>query len=66
MEWGGDVGEDEASRFQPKKGQKVNLTGPVQAATPETLGKLKLSAEDAALVKSQEGFVNADQVTEAK
>ncbi len=66
VEWGGDVGEDESSRFQPKKGQKVNLTGPVQRATPGTLAKLKLTSDDAKLVKSQGGFVNADQVTEAE
>ncbi len=66
VEWGGDVGGDEASRFQPKKGQKVNLTGPVQAATPEVLAKLKLSGDDAKLVKSQKGFVNADKVAAAK
>ncbi len=66
IEWGGDVGENEASRFQPEKGQKVNLTGPVQAGTPKAKGKLKLSAEDAKLVASQGGFVNADKVTAAE
>jgi hypothetical protein len=66
VEWGGDVGEDEASRFKPKQGQKVDLTGPVQAAAPKALGKLKLSPADAKLVKSQGGFVNADRVSAVK
>ena len=66
VEWGGDVGENEASRFQPQTGQKVNLTGPVEAAGAEQLGKLKLSAADAELVRSQGAFVNADRVSTAK
>jgi hypothetical protein len=66
VEWGGDVGENEASRFQPQKGDKVNLTGPLQAAGPEQLRKLKLSEADAQLVRSQAAFVNADRVSEAK
>jgi hypothetical protein len=66
VEWGGDIGENEASKFQPKQGDKVNLTGPVQAAGAEQLRKLKLSAEDRELVRSQGAFVNADRVTEAK
>ena len=66
VEWGGDIGKNEASKFQPKKGDKVNLTGPVQAAGAEQLRKLKLSAEDRELIRSQGAFVNADRVTEAK
>jgi hypothetical protein len=66
VEWGGDVGENEASRFQPKKGDRVNLTGPVQAAGAEQLRKLKLSGDDLELVRSQGAFVNAERVTETK
>jgi hypothetical protein len=66
IEWGGDVGEDEASRFQPQKGQKVNLTGPIQSAGPRQIQKLKLSSADAELVRSQGAFVNADRVSEAE
>ncbi len=66
VEWGGDVGEDEASKFQPKQGQKVQLTGPVQKADSGTLAKLKLSGADRQLVTSQGGFVNAETVTESK
>jgi hypothetical protein len=66
VEWGGDVGENEPSKFQPQEGDKVNLTGPLQAAGPEQLRKLKLSEADAQLVRSQGAFVNADRVSEAK
>ena len=66
VEWGGDVGMNEASKFQPQKGDRVNLTGPLQAAGPTQLRKLKLSQADAQLVRSQGAFVNADRVTEAK
>jgi hypothetical protein len=66
IEWGGDIGENEASRFQPQEGDKVNLTGPLQAAGPKQLEKLKLSEADAQLVRSQGAFVNADRVNEAK
>ena len=66
VEWGGDVGENEASRFRPQKDQRVNLTGPLQPAGARQLSKLKLSAADAELVRSQGAFVNADRVTEAK
>jgi hypothetical protein len=66
VEWGGDVGENEASRFRPQKGQRVNLTGPLQPAGTRQLSKLKLSAADAELVRSQGAFVNADRVAVAK
>jgi hypothetical protein len=66
VEWGGDVGENEASRFRPQKGQRVNLTGPLQPAGATELQKLKLSSADAELVRSQGAFVNADRVTEAE
>jgi hypothetical protein len=66
VEWGGKVGENEASQFQPQKGEKVNLTGPLQAAGAKRVTMLKLSAADAELVRSQGAFVNANRVTEAK
>jgi hypothetical protein len=66
VEWGGDVGQNESSQFQPKKGDRVNLTGPLQKAGPVQLQKLKLSQSDAQLVRSQGAFVNADRVTTAK
>lgn len=66
VEWGGDVGEDEASRFRPQKGERVDLTGPLQPAGPTALSKLKLSSTDAELVRSQGAFVNADRVALAQ
>jgi hypothetical protein len=66
VEWGGDVGQNEPSRFQPQTGDRVNLTGPVQAAGANQLRKLKLSPADLELVRSQGAFVNADRVTAAK
>jgi hypothetical protein len=66
VEWGGDVGQDEASRFQPKVGQKVNLTGPLQQAGDNVAERLKLEPDDARLVESQGAFVNADRVTQSK
>lgn len=66
VEWGGDVGTDEASRFQPKVGQQVNLTGPVRRAGNNVAERLKLQPVDARLVESQGGFVNADRVVMSK
>ena len=66
IEWGGDVGENEPSRFQPRKGQRVNLTGPVERAGVSEVEKLKLSERDADAVLSQGAFVNAERVTAAK
>jgi len=66
VEWGGDVGQNEASRFQPQKGDRVDLTGPVQPAGAKQIRKLKLSSADAELVRSEGAFVNADRVTAAK
>jgi hypothetical protein len=66
VEWGGDVGENETSRFRPEKGQRVNFTGPLQPAGARQLRKLKLSSADRELVRSQGAFVNADRVTVAR
>jgi hypothetical protein len=62
VEFGGDVGRDEASRFQPRVGDRVNLAGPLERAPADPRAKLKLNAQDAALVRSQGAFVNADRV----
>jgi hypothetical protein len=61
VEWGGDVGSDEAT-YVPKQGEKVNLSGPVRPAPENPEQTLNLNAADAELVKSQGGYVNADQV----
>jgi hypothetical protein len=64
VEWGGDVGANEAD-YQPKVGDKVNLTGPVHAAPQDPEQTLNLNGDDAQLVRSQGGYVNADEVTPA-
>jgi hypothetical protein len=64
VEWGGDVGADEAA-YQPRIGDKVNLTGPVHAAPQDPEQTLNLDGDDAQLVRSQGGYVNADNVTPA-
>ena len=67
VEWGGDVGENEPSTFQPRPGQRVNLTGPVQPiGSLQDLAVLKLRGADATSVGNQGAFVNADTVTPAR
>jgi len=66
VEWGGDVGADEASTFQPKVGEKVNLTGTIQEASGSELKRLGLAVDGEELVGQQGGFVNAEEVTAAK
>lgn len=64
VEWGGDVGADEAT-YQPEVGQRVNLTGPVKAAPEKAARVLNLDAADARLVEQQGAYVNAEDVTQA-
>jgi hypothetical protein len=64
VEWGGDVGADEAD-FQPEVGQRVNLTGPVKAAPEEAARVLNLDEADARLVEQQGAYVNAEDVAAA-
>ena len=64
VEWGGDVGPDEAD-YRPKVGEKVNVTGPVRPAPRNPERALNLSAADAKLVRTQGAFVNADEVRPA-
>ena len=65
VEWGGDVGTDE-SDFRPKVGEHVRLTGPVRPAPAKPERTLSLDADDAQLVRSQGGYVNADEVKPVK
>jgi hypothetical protein len=62
VEYGGRVGENEANAFTPKVGQSVNLTGPVRPAPANPARTLRLGAQDAALVRSEGGYVNASSV----
>jgi hypothetical protein len=61
VEWGGDVGSNEAD-YTPKVGEKVDLTGPVRPAPQDPERTLNLEPADAELVRSQGGYVNADEV----
>lgn len=65
VEWGGEVGTDE-SNFRPKVGEHVRLTGPVRPAPAHAARTLRLDADDARLVSSQGGYVNADDVKPVK
>ena len=65
VEWGGTVGTSEAD-YTPEVGEKVDLTGPVRPAPENPETALKLNAADAELVRSQGGFVNADEVSPAQ
>jgi hypothetical protein len=62
VEYGGDVGTDEAD-FRPEVGQRVNLTGPVRPAPQDPARTLNLSDKDSETVRSQGGYINADEVT---
>jgi hypothetical protein len=66
VEFGGQAGKAESrSAYVPKAGQKVNLTGPVRAAPKDPEEVLKLKGPDAALVRKQNAYVNADTVEPA-
>jgi hypothetical protein len=47
-------------------GEKVDLTGPVRPAPENPETALKLNAEDAELVRTKGGVVNADAVAPAQ
>lgn len=65
VEWGGDVGADEAD-YRPTEGETVNLAGPIRPAPENPAQTLNLNDADAAIVQSQGGYVNADTVTPAE
>ena len=64
VEYGGNTGENEPGG-QPNVGTKVNLTGPVKAAPKDPGKTLNLVGDDAAQVKEQGAYVNADTVKAA-
>jgi hypothetical protein len=61
IEYGSDVGQSEAT-FEPKEGDRVNLTGPVRPAPRDPAKELELDNTEAELVKKQGAFINADRV----
>jgi hypothetical protein len=66
VEYGGAAGKTE-SGFKPSKiGQHVDLDGPVRAAPANPAKVLKLSAADAAQVKAEGAYINANKVSPAQ
>jgi hypothetical protein len=65
VEFGGDVGEDETSEL-PRRGDVVDLSGPVRPAPEDPARTLELDDEQAALVEELGFYVNADRVTPAR
>ncbi len=63
VEFGGKVGVDEPNSNRPQVGDTVDLNGPVRPAPEDPEATLKLSSADAAFVKEQGAYVNADTVT---
>ncbi len=63
VEFGGKVGVDEPGSNRPQVGDTVVLRGPVRPAPEDPEATLKLSADDAAFVKGQGAYVNAETVT---
>lgn len=63
VESGGKVGVDEPGSDRPQVGDTVVLRGPVRPAPADPETTLKLSADDAAFVKKQGAYVNAETVT---
>jgi len=60
VEYGGDVGTDENRGFEPKVGDRVDLTGPVRPAPANPAQTLNLPTEDARLVSQQGAYINAE------
>jgi hypothetical protein len=66
VEYGGAAGKTE-SGFKPSHvGERVNLDGPVRAAPSNPAQVLKLSAADAAQVKAEGAYINANKVSPAQ
>lgn len=66
VEYGGDVGADEAQGFEPEVGDKVDLTGEVRPAPQDPARTLNLGDQDAQQVSRQGAYVNADTVQTAR
>jgi hypothetical protein len=67
VEYGGDVGAAEtSSKYVPKVGQKVNVSGPLKPAPQDPEQVLNLTGPDAAQVREQGAYVNAETVKEVR
>ncbi len=65
VEYGGEVGEDEADVELPAVGDTVGLKGEVRPAPEDPAQTLKLEEADAQLVVDRGAYVNATSVTPA-
>jgi hypothetical protein len=65
VEYGGGAGKTEGGFHPDRAGQRVDLDGPVRAAPADPAKTLNLSARDAARVKSEGGYINANRVAPA-
>ena len=66
VEWGAQVGRNERRGFQPRQGERVDLTGPVQRAPRDPATTLRLNPPEARQVRTQGGFINASNVARAR
>ncbi len=64
IEYGGKYGPDEKTGL-PEVGDRVNMVGKVNPAPADPVETLEVGPEDAALIKQQGAFINADRVTPA-
>ena len=65
VEYGGGAGKTEGGFHPDRVGQRVDLDGPVRAAPADPAKTLNLSTRDAAQVKSEGGYINANRVAPA-
>lgn len=65
IEYGGAAGKTEAGFKPDRPGQRVNLDGPVRPAPADPVDTLKLPEADAAKVKEQGAYINANSVQQA-
>ena len=64
IEYGGKYGPDEKTGL-PEVGDRVNMVGKVNPAPADPVETLEVGPEDAAVIKQQGAFINADRVTPA-
>jgi hypothetical protein len=62
VEYGGDVGANEAQGAEPTVGDEVNLTGEVRPAPQNPARTLNLPGRQAEQVSRQGAYINADNV----
>lgn len=63
IEYGSTVGGNEDQPYKPKVGDTVDLRGPVRPAPANPSRTLMLNDQDAAQLKAEGAYINADKVT---